>query len=358
MNVERGIQALERHWQVALPRAFARLYEACAQPFLSPCEFLGLEEMLEDAERWPGMLPQFLPFGHDGDEDFYGFYVPQTLSGRDPPVLFWNHEYDHYYPIASGFSTFLPWCVVNGRYLAQDELEEGDPGREREEEERREFVRRIGLPEELATEPVPRNDRELYERLVALDCQGTHAVAQLGSVFLSRGDLERARDFFVRASEATPWFADPYYLLAESYRRQGAFPDAVVRWCRVLELPIALSTRTTLYDLGIDHPEAEVYQETVDRLEEFGDLVRGDACRVARDILRLDPFEPAERLALAERLTLDGDLAGVERELLNALTLATESADRARAYEGLIALYESTGRTREAALCRRDAAME
>src|SRR5262249_27006128 len=151
-------------------------------------------------------------------------------------------------------------------YLAQDTFEEDDPQYEEEELQRRQFAEVVGLPKSLVMDPLPRNDRELYERLAASDPQAAQAMCQLGSLTYGRGDAERSRDFFARASESTPWFADPYYLIAETYRVRNNLDAAVPRWWHVLHCPIALSTRTPNYDLGEDHLEAEIYEAAIDQL--------------------------------------------------------------------------------------------
>lgn len=355
-NTKTLIQTLEKHWQLGVPEAFHRLYAAFDQPFISPCEFLPLEDLVEDAHRWSGMLPQFMPFGHDGAEDYYGFYVPPISSQLDYPVLYWDHEYDHYYPIASGFGAFLRWCVIHGRYLAQDSFDEGDPSCRDEDGQRREFARVVGLPQTLVTEPLPRNDRELYERLAQADPQCTQAMAQLGSQWLARGNREKARDFFARATESAPWFADPYYLLAESYRIEENLEAAGARWWQVLLCPIALSTRTANYDLGADHPESEIYEAAITQLLEYPESAPVDlqVDPLGALVLDEDPWEPHARITVARRLAETGDLNGSERELLNALALATDDSDTQTAYDQLTVYYERTHRRREARFCRTD----
>src|SRR5205085_2737086 len=71
---DQKISNIERRWQLPLPEEFRRLYRVFEQPFISPCEFLPLDALADDSERWSGMLPHFVPFGHDGSEDYYGFY--------------------------------------------------------------------------------------------------------------------------------------------------------------------------------------------------------------------------------------------------------------------------------------------
>src|SRR2546422_4528367 len=176
-NTKSLIQSLEKHWQLGTPESMHRLYAAFDQPFISPCEFLPLESLLEDTDRWSGMLPQFMPFGHDGAEDYYGFYIPPIGAQHDYPVLYWDHEYDHYYPIASGFAAFLRWCVIHGRYLAQDSFDEEDPQYAEEEDQRGHFADVVGLPKSLVMDALPRNDRELYERLAVSDPQSAQALA-------------------------------------------------------------------------------------------------------------------------------------------------------------------------------------
>jgi hypothetical protein len=350
------LSALEAHWQIELPETFVRLYRAFEYPFLSPCEFLSIPELASDKERWRGMLPQFLPFGQDTEENFFGFYLPPNSLGGDYPVLFWDHEYDHYYPVASGFEAFLIWCTTYGRYTAQDEFEADDPKYSDEEKQRREFAQLVGLPLHVVTEPIPRNDTELYERLASSDPQGASPLLQLASIFLGRGELERARNCCVRASEAAPWFADPYYLLAETYRLEGNEGRACQLWWQVFMSPIALSTRTNNYDLGAGQAEGEIYEAAAEQCircsRELDASLRETP--LWRLLLKGDPFSAGPRLALAEELRAVGDKPSVERELLNALTLSTEEDETAAAYARLIAFYEAAGRQRDATLCRRD----
>ena len=355
-KVDSTLRMLEEKWQLKLPESFHRLYRHFEQPYVSPCEFLTLPELLDDSDRWFGMLPQYLPFGRDDDGSMYGFYVPPMSAQEDYPVLFWNHEYDHYYPAASGFRAFLGWCVTQGRFSAQDEFEEDDPEFQEEEENRRRFAEFLDLPKALVLEPLPRNERELHERIAAWDHQSTQAISQLGCVWAARKDVGRARDFFARASESAPWFSDPYYLLAETYRSEEKIPDAISRWWQVIERPIALSTRTSNYDLGDAHPDVEIYEAAAELLiQNAGKIppqIRGNA--LAEVVLKGDPFDPAERLKLARELNASGDALGEEREALNAISLSTDEALTYQGYDILSELYERSGRKREAGFARHD----
>lgn len=356
-KTESRLHALEEHWQIErLPKEFYRLYRAFEHPFIGSCEFLGLEELIEDTERWRGMLPQFLPFGHDGAEDFYGFYVPANASGGDFIVLFWDHEYDHYYPIASGFGAFLRWCFISYGYFAQDTFEEDRPPFA-EEVWRKELSQLLGLPSALATERPPRNEREFHERLITFDAQAAFSLAQLGCIFYGLGNLERARDYFVRASEAAPWFADPYYLLAETYWTEHKKEQAIERWWQVFQCPIALSTRTGGYNLGESYPDTEIYETVMEQVLRNQEILLDTMKNTPlyRLLTHGDPFDPQARLALAEELLSLGDSTGAEREMLNGLTLAVEEADIDAAYSRLIAFYERANRSRDAEFCRRDA---
>ena len=50
-KVESALQSLEERWALALPEAFRRLYRRFEEPYISPCEFLTLGELLNDAKR-------------------------------------------------------------------------------------------------------------------------------------------------------------------------------------------------------------------------------------------------------------------------------------------------------------------
>jgi hypothetical protein len=374
-SIDAQLARLETQWQVALPPAFHRLHQAFEYPYVRPCEFYSLEELLDEMNRWRGMLPQFLPFAHDGGDNFFGYYVPSfypTPDGHrvaDFPVLAWDHEYDHYHPVASGTDAFLRWCVLKGRYDLQDENEElGDVPLENllDEEAMLQLTEMLGTT---TREPLPRNDHEFYERMLFHDGQNTEALLHTGTWFLAKGDaasLERARDYFARASEISPWFADPYYLLAETYHRTERNEEAFLRWWQVVQCPIALSMRTTDYDIGYDHLEAETYDAAISKMILYSEALPASirttslwkkmANKEMEDQIGHENFyTPSTRLTLAESLEQEGDDTGAEREMLNALTLATDEADMEAAYRHLIAFYESRRRTRDAYFCRRDA---
>ncbi len=345
---------LSAHWMCDLPQAFARLHAAFDYPYVQPCEFIPLGELLTDSERWRGMLPQFLPFGFDEDENVFGFLMRAGSHQGEPAVLYWDHEYDHYRPVASSFEAFLRWCLIRGRYEAHDEQGDDDPLFSEAEEQRRDFSKIVGIADELAEMPVPRNATEMHEQSCSADPQATDALNQLGCRHLGQGNYERARDFFARASESAPWFADPYYLIGETYAQMGLPGEAVQRFRRVLDCPIALSTRTGLYDLGAGRDDAEISEEAGRACLSYGGSLDTDPLLRFLNA-RSDAFEPLARLEVALEFERAADDASAEREYLNAVTLATEPREMEHAYLALIRLYERTGRDRDAEWCRRDA---
>jgi len=356
-HVEFRLRALEAHWQIKrLPGAFCQLYHVFKNPSIETYTFLSLEALIEDTERWRGMLPQFYPFGHDRAEDFFGFYIPAHASGDDFAVLFWDHEYDHYYPIASGFGAFLGWCLITGRYLTLDEPEDVIPPAVMVAQ-RKELAQLSGLPPMLLTGEAPRNERELHKKLVTLDAQAAFSLLQLGCIHYAKGFVEKARDYFTRASEAAPWFADPYYLLAETYRSEHHMEQAIERWWQVFQCPIALSTRTSYYDLGEVYADAEIYEVVTEQVLRNRHFLPNTmrSTPLYQILTQCDPFRSQTHLVLADELLALGDFAGAEREMLNSLTLAVEESEVDAAYNRLIAFYERENRGRDAWFCREDA---
>jgi tetratricopeptide (TPR) repeat protein len=349
------LRELTRFWHMPVPAALARLHLSTSVTDLGPCSFFPVEMLLDESVRWRGMLPQFLPFGEDDDENVFGLYALPGRDRRDYPVLWWNHEYDHYLPVASGFEPFLHACVLLGRYNLQD-APEGDPVTEEDIED---AVRQLSLPEALVRSDPPRNERESWERLAREDPQNGWALAHLGSAELARGELQRARDFLVRASEAAPWFSDPYFLLGETYRIDKDHSRACGLWWQVFQSPVAFCSRTAAYGLCADGDDAEIYELAADRARECREHLDPElrSSLLWALLLDADPFASRMRLHLARRLSRQGDPVGAEREYLNALTLATEDAELEEAYEALILFYEAAGRERDAALCRVDASL-
>lgn len=347
-----NLTRLADHWMCELPGAFTRLYEAFEYPHVGVCGFSPLDRLLSDSDRWRGMLPQFLPFGWDEEENAFGFLAHPTVGVHEMPVLCWDHEYDFYRPVASSFEAFLRWCLIRMRHETDDNL--GDNPFLSAELYLDEFCTIVGMDAGFARMPTPRNTTEMHEQVCALDPQAADALNHLGCRHLGMGSVERARDFFVRASEAAPWFADPYFLLADTYAQAGRPGEAVQRFRRVLDCPIALSTRTGLYDLGPGRGDSEISEVAARACASYGGPYEDDpVVRFLRT--RSDAFEPEARMELAAQFWDSGDERGAEREYLNALTLATERLALGCAYRALIKMYESTGRHRDAERCRLDA---
>ena len=355
-----GLRVVEQFWQARPPSAFRKLYAHDPHPFLAPCEFFALDAIGRGAGRDFGLLPQYLPFGRAvGDGGTYGFYVtPETALGSWP-VLYWDEDEMYLRPVASDFAAFLRYCVLIGRYETEEQLAEGSDWQE--QSERRDFARRFDLPTDLLFGPIPRNDTELYERLALLDAQDAMSLCHLGCARRARGDDERALDFFCRASEAAPWFGDCAYLAADTHRERGQNARAVESWWTVAQCLLPLCTRTWEWNLGADHPEADIYEVAADALAQFADAAPPalKATPLWRVVVQDDPYDPDVREALGDALLAQNDMAGAEREYLNALSLCCGERGRQpdRLYAALLGLYERCGRKREAALVRHDRAL-
>ena len=361
-DVAEGLRAVERFWQARPPSAFRKLYARAPHPFLAPCEFFALDAIASGAGRDFGLLPQYLPFGRAvGDGGTYGFYVtPDTMLG-EWPVLYWDEDEMTLRPVASNFPAFLRHCVLMGRYETDDDAGANSSDETDElpiEEEQRELVRVLGLPNELMFGTPPRNGSELRERLVLLDPQDAVSLCHLGCAKRAKGDAERALDFFCRASEAAPWFGDPAYLIADVHRERGNYARATQNWWTVAQSLLPLCTRTWEWDLGADHPEADIYEVAADALAQFADAADPSLKTQAlwRVVVHDDPYDPDVREALGDALLAQNNLPHAEREYLNALSLCCGERGRQpdRLYAALLGIYERSGRKREAALVRHD----
>ena len=353
-----GIQAVEAFWQLSVPPKFKTLYAHFEHPFLAPCEFFSLAQIAAGEGREYGMLPQFLPFGKAvGDSGTYGFYLTPTNVLGQLPVVLQDEDEGFFRPVASDFEAFLRHCIVIGRYETEDEWfeEERDP---QEESERRGYSQLLEIPEELFFGALPRNDSELYEKLIRSDAQDATTLLHLGCVKRWRGEEERALDFFHRASEATPWFGDCAYLVGDVYRVQKKMDRAVRAYWSVTQSLLPLCTNTTEWDLGDEHPEADIYEIAADAVSQFEEFATPEmkADPLWRVIVDADPYDPDVREEFAHLLLQRGDVVNAERELLNALSLcAGESgAQPPRLYSALMGLYERSNRLRELALTRHD----
>lgn len=353
-----GLQDIEINWQIELPAAFQTLYSHLSHPFIAPCEFFSIEGILEGQGRAFGRLPQFLPFGSvTGEASLYGFYSLPDMLANSMPVLYLDEEEGFLRPVASSFDAFLRYCLVVGRYETSEFKVEDQAERE-EDTEFLEYARMLNIDESLLKKTVPRNDTELYQHLINSDPQDVVSLSHLACSARSQGDYERALDFMHRANESAGWFGDTSYLLADIYRERGQYSRAVTGWWKTVHSVLPLSTRTWEWDLGEDHPEADIYEVAADALEQFQGAAPPEMMEspLWEVVVEEDPYDPAIREALGKKLLSKNDFAGAEREFLNALSLsALDSGKQSkRLYGKIIDIYEQTGRTRDAALARED----
>lgn len=343
-------KAVERFWQGAPPDPFCRLYTWRERPTLGDCAFFSMAEIVSGAGRVFGAVPQFLPFGKSREcSDLYGFYVTHAMAGSPWPVLYWDDTEQFLRPTASTFEAFMRQCLVVGRYEASG-ME--DP------EEMQEAAQLCALPGRCLTDPVPRNDTELYELLVRLDPQDAVSLCRLGCTRRARGAEEQALDYFHRASEAADWFGDPPFLVADIYRDRWDFSRSVQGWWAVAQKLLPLCTRTWEWDLGESYPDAEIYEMAADGLAQFSDQAEGwmKALPLWRVVAHEDPYDPNIRESLGDALLAQNDIRGAEREYLNALALCRHERTRQpdRLYDALIGLHERKGSMRDASLLRFD----
>lgn len=353
-----GLRAVEKFWQVRLPASFQTLYRHFTHPFLAPCEFFSLRAIASGAGRSFGQLPQYLPFGRAvGEGGSYGFYITPSTSDDVWPVLYWDEDERYLRPVASDFEAFLRYCILLERYETEEQWPE-EVQDWQQETERREMAQVLSLPTDLFLRPVPRSDTELYESLVRSDSLDSLSLCHLGCAQRSRGYEERALDFYHRASEAAPWFGDPYYLIADIHREKRGYVRAVQCWWEILQRPLVLNTCTWEYDLGEDHPEADIVEVAADALIQFSDAVDADIKMLPlwRAVVQDDPYDPDAREELARTFLAHNDLESAERELLNGLSLgfAERTRQPERLYETLVQLYERRSFKRDAALARFD----
>ncbi len=363
-DTRQALKGVEAFWGLTVPPSFETLYSHFEHPFLAPCEFFSLAQIAAGEGREFGMLPRYLPFGKAiGEGGTYGFYLPPPPVGEAGslpsalPIAYQDEDEGCLRPVASDFEAFLRHCVMVGRYETEDEwlLEDRDP---QEETERRTYARLLDIPESLFFGDLPRNDTELYERLLRWDAQDAATLLHLGCVKRWRNEEERALDFFHRAGEAAPWFGDCAYLVGDVYRTQERLDRAVGAYWSVANSLLPLCTSTVEWDLGEDHPEADIYEIATDALSQFQKFAPPamKADPLWRVVVEQDPYDPEVREEFGHLLLQQDDPAGAEREFLNALSLCAGERGKQplRLYEALLSVYERCGRSRETALLKHD----
>ncbi len=362
INRSDSLRALELLWQVELPHTFKSLYNSYPQPFLAPCEFYSLDAILAGAGRNFGQVPQFIPFGRAvGEGGLYGFYITQDTARGYFPVLYWDDDEMYLRPVASNFEAFLRNCVLVARFETEEQVADGELNLE-DLDEQRAMARLLGIDSQIIFGPLPGNDVELFERLVASDPQDATSLCHLACAARARGDNERALDFLHRAIEAAPWFGDSRYLLADTYRVMGKNARAVEAWWAVCHQLLPLCTRTWEWNLGPNHPEADVYEVAADVIGQYANDVEPEirATAMWQVVTKTDPYDPDIREEYGVQLLASGDNQAAEREFLNAIYLCSTDKNGSnkkqvgRLYSRLIKMYQKELRSREIALINFD----
>ncbi len=355
---DEGLRQLGAFWRVNLPESFCTFYHHLQSPLLGPCEFYPIRMIVQGAGRVFGMLPQFLPFGRAiGDGGIYGFYVTPEIALGTLPVVCWEEEEMYLRPVSSSFHAFLAHCITVGRYeMEEDWVEELDDWQE--SAERDTLMQTLALPETLLTLEPPRNNIELHERLLQFDPQDSTSLCYLGGVHRAQNRVERALDLFHRGSEVTPWCGDISYLIADIFREREQPERAIPYYWSVVQHALPLCTQTMNWDLGEEHPEADIYEVAADVLTQWEKHVPAEIKKhpLWRVVAHEDPYDPDVREALGDAFYAQNDFASAEREYLSALSLCymEHTQQPVRIYDALSRLYERRGYTRDIQLTHFD----
>lgn len=71
---------------------------------------------------------------------------------------------------------------------------------------------------------------------VEIHPKNSEAWAEIGSIFLDKGDHERAEEAFIEALNHGPWMSGVHYNLANLYQQQGRLEEAIVRYTEALNV--------------------------------------------------------------------------------------------------------------------------
>lgn len=350
-HANEGLSRLEAFWRINLPESFCIFYQHLQSPMLGPCEFYPIRMIVQGAGRVFGMLPQFLPFGRAiGDGGLYGFYVTPEIALGKLPVAYWEEDDMYLRPVASNFESFLAHCITVGRYEVEEDWPD-DVDDWQESEEREELMKALSLPEALLTLEPPRNHAELNERLLFFDPQDSASLCYLGCHQRSLNKEERALDLFHRGGEVAPWFGDIPYLIADIFRERDQPERAIPYYWSVVQHALPLCTSTINWNLGDEHPEADVYEVAADVLAQWDTHIPPEIKKhpLWRVIAYEDPYDPDIRESLGDAFYAQNDFGNAEREYLSALSLchAERTHQPIRIYDALARLYEKRGRARD-----------
>ncbi len=353
-----GLRHLEAFWRVSLPESFCIFYTRLQSPMLGPCEFYPIRMIVQGAGRVFGMVPQFLPFGRAiGDGGIYGFYVTPEIALGNLPVAYLEEDDMYLRPVASSFKSFLAHCITVGRYEGEEDWTD-DVDDWQETEERDALMEALSLPETLVTLEPPRNNTELNERLLSFDPQDSASLCYLGCRQRGLNHIERALDLFHRGSEVAPWFGDIPYLIADIFREREQPERAIPYYWSVVQHALPLCTRTINWNLGEDHPEADIYEVAADVLTQWEKHAPAEIRKhpLWRVIAHEDPYDPDAREALGDAFYAQNDFGSAEREYLSALSLCHTERNHQplRIYDALARLYERRGYTRDLQLVNFD----
>jgi tetratricopeptide (TPR) repeat protein len=112
--------------------------------------------------------------------------------------------------------------------------------------------------------------RQIYEDILVEDPDNSLALGGMGSVLLSEGNPEQAKDYFDSAIEANPDNAAAYLGLAAAYSEMGMLDEAVTSFESALaQNPDNLQAR---YALGLLYIQLENYDEAIPHLETILDV--------------------------------------------------------------------------------------
>ncbi len=93
-----------------IPQPLLELYENLPEEIHKFFGFIPLEDIVEERERSPRMMPGLIPFAKEENGDRFCFYRPWNNDGT-MPIGIWMQETNHFLPLTDQMRLFLHWWV-------------------------------------------------------------------------------------------------------------------------------------------------------------------------------------------------------------------------------------------------------
>ncbi len=333
-----------------IPESLLELYENLPEEIHKFFGFISLEDIVEEEERSPRMMPGLVPFAKEENGDRFCFY--RSLQEGEPVSIgVWMHETNHFLPITDKMHLFMHWWISKETIDCFGDEDWPEIKKILEIVQASCGIEQFDVFSAPAFYPL-----SWHQEMNRLDPVNPFTLTFLSATQFALLGYDAAINNLRNSQKVMPHYGAPYIWEARLQAMRGNISEAHHAYWRHMSVPIFINGYHYWWQWGdLQIPElSEVESLSFMRQAEISPPAEILRKRKIEMLIDGDIEDYSQRMELSRKLLTEGDLNASLAEMSNALFLAAwDGSAMKKVLPNLAELYDRARRGCERDQCER-----